>query len=407
VPTKLARPPEYDARYEAWRKINSSASAYRSAYLNKKLPQEDFDQLESIGFAWCRHEWKWENEIVPGLLAFKKVHGDLELPNKFVVPLGDEWPEKLLGMKLGVIVQHIRTSKAHVGEDLERKQWLDDNGFVWDEFERRWQDRVKPSLLFYKQQHGDMEVPARFTVPSIAPWPKKLWGTKLGKTVDSIRSTEHYVRDSPERKQWLQTEGFRFIAADVARPKNDQRWETEVKPALVSYKKAYSDLQVPFDFVVPSGGEWPEELEGMKLGKTVRDIRSSKYYVRDDPERKQWLDDNGFVWDETERRWQELVQPALSMYKQEHGNMHVPRSFVVPSAEPWPEKLWGLKLGVTLNKIRSKGDFVSDSPERRQWLDGEGFAWEMAPSNPERVRLAAAHYGRRRVGASTNGTATE
>ena len=29
--------------------------------------QEDFGQLEAMGFVWFRNEWVWEKRIVPGL----------------------------------------------------------------------------------------------------------------------------------------------------------------------------------------------------------------------------------------------------------------------------------------------------------------------------------------------------
>jgi hypothetical protein len=31
-----------------------------------------------MGFVWFRSEWTWEKQIVPGLEAYKAIHGDLE-----------------------------------------------------------------------------------------------------------------------------------------------------------------------------------------------------------------------------------------------------------------------------------------------------------------------------------------
>jgi hypothetical protein len=90
---------------------------------------------------------------------------------------------------------------------------------------------------------------------------------------------------------------------------------------------------------------------------------------------------------------------ALATYKELHGDMLVPRSFVVPSSEPWPEEMWEMKLGRTVNKIRSSGYFVRDDLERRQVLDDMGFVWKVKASAAERIRDAAAHYGRVRCGA--------
>jgi hypothetical protein len=138
----------------------------------------------------------------------------------------------------------------------------------------------------------------------------------------------------------------------------------------------------------------------MKLGFTVNSIRSAEHYVRNDPERRQWLDSIGFEWDPYERQWKSM-QEAFETYLQEHGDLAVTRSFVVPSCSPWPEKLWGMALGTTVNSIRTHGHFVDGKPERRQWLEDRGFLFKVRPSSAEKVRVAAAHYGRQRVGATS------
>jgi hypothetical protein len=95
------------------------------------------------------------------------------------------------------------------------------------------------------------------------------------------------------------------------------------------------------------------------------------------------------------------MQEAFEIYLQEHGDLAVTRSFVVPSCSPWPEKLWGMALGTTVHHIRTKGHFVDGKPERRQWLEDRGFLFKVRPSSAEQVQLAAAHYGRQRVGATS------
>jgi hypothetical protein len=113
----------------------------------------------------------------------------------------------------------------------------------------------------------------------------------------------------------------------------------------------------------------------MWLGQTVSTIRSQDMFVKGKPERREWLDSRGFVWDEFEHRWTEEVQPALLTYLEEYDDLRVPTSFVVPSEEPWPEACWGVKLGYTVANIRHSEDFVKGRPERREWLDGIGFVW--------------------------------
>jgi hypothetical protein len=114
----------------------------------------------------------------------------------------------------------------------------------------------------------------------------------------------------------------------------------------------------------------------MKLGGTVSNIRSSEQFVKDRPERRQLLDDMGFVWDDFEHRWAEVALPALHAYLDLNGHLRVPISFVVPEEAPWPESCWGMKLGSTVSDIRSSRErFVKDRPEWRELLDSMGFVW--------------------------------
>ena len=69
------------------------------------------------------------------------------------------------------------------------------------------------------------------------------------------------------------------------------------------------------------------------------------------------------------------MRAALLVYKEAHGDLQVPRVFVVPSGAPWPEEAWGMKLGHRVNQIRDREDYVKDHPERRAELDALGFRW--------------------------------
>ncbi|MDA8539161.1 helicase associated domain-containing protein [bacterium] len=152
---------------------------------------------------------------------------------------------------------------------------------------------------------------------------------RLGRTVNGIRVHEVFVKDEPERRAWLDSIGFVW-------DEFEHRWMEEVQPALLAYHDVYGDLRVPKSFVVPSEVPWPESCWGMRLGHTVGNIRVHEVFVKDEPERRAWLDSIGFVWAELEHRWMEEVQPALLAYHDVYGDMRVPQSFVVPSEVPWP-----------------------------------------------------------------------
>jgi len=113
---------------------------------------------------------------------------------------------------------------------------------------------------------------------------------------------------------------------------------------------------------------------GMPLGVRVDSIRSREDYVKYHPDRRAELDEMGFIWDDLERRWEE-VKEALITFKDANGDLEVPRKFVVPSEPPWPEKVWGMPLGVRVDSIRSREDYVKYHPDRRAELDEMGFIW--------------------------------
>jgi hypothetical protein len=396
VPEKLTKREGDDVRRPAWLELKQ-AKNYRVAYRYLQLPQQQFEELEEIGFAWCRNEEKWEKEVVPALMTYKQLRGNLLVTGLFVVPRSKPWPKHLWGMKLGKTVDNIRSIQHFVRGDPERRQWLDSIGFEWDDLKRQW-DSVQEALDTYWQVHGDLAVTQSFVVPSCSPWSKNLWGMALGKTVSGIRTKGNFAEGHPQRRQWLEDMGFEFDIAVYDNTKNDQRWVKEVAPALMTYKQLRGNLLVTRLFEVPRSKPWPKQFYGMKLGKMVNAIRSTAAFVRGNPERRQWLDSIGFEWDDLKRQWKS-VQEALITYWQQHGDLAVAQRFVVPACSPWSENLWGMTLGTTVDSIRSKGVFLGGHPERRQWLEDMGFLFKVRPSSAAQVRLAAAHYGRPRVGA--------
>ena len=145
--------------------LGKESAKYRKQYRELTLLVEDFQQLDGSGFAWCTNEWKWENMIVPALLKYKELHGDMHVPQGFVVPSSEAWPEKMWEMRLGKTVRSIRSSGYFVRDDPGRRQWLEENGFVFDVRELQW-EAAKHALATYKEPHGDIHVRRAFVVPS-------------------------------------------------------------------------------------------------------------------------------------------------------------------------------------------------------------------------------------------------
>ena len=65
-------------------------------------------------------------------------------------------------------------------------------------------DNVIRALEVYKTAESeDMDVPPEFQVPLERPWPKELWGLKLGQHVQSIRERGPLIANHDEREQRL------------------------------------------------------------------------------------------------------------------------------------------------------------------------------------------------------------
>ena len=234
---------------------------------------------------------------------------------------------------------------------------------------------LAPSLLTALgacgEHFGHVRVPTAFVVPDADGWPEEAHGLELGLQVSGLRTKKK--RGTLSQDDVAQLEALRFVW-DVP----EWRWQC-VRQSLLAYQEVHGDLEVLRPFVVPSEAPWPEEAWGIKLGDRVNTIRSEETFVKHHPERRAELDGLGFVWDEYERRWEE-VRAALLAYQEVHGGLEVPQAFVVPSEAPWPEEAWGMKLGYRVNNIRSSGDFVKHHPERRAELDALGFRWNSLAS---------------------------
>ncbi|CAM9898051.1 unnamed protein product [Ectocarpus fasciculatus] len=130
----------------------------------------------------------------------------------------------------------------------------------------------------------------------------------------------------------------------------------------------------------------------MRLGAKVAGVRNQSLYVRTDVARWYQLDAIGFVWDLSDAPFRE-VYDALLQYKAEHGNLHVPVAFRVPSSPPWHQDLWGLALGQRVLDIRATHRYIRNDPERIRLLNEAGFRWTDATkaSYGNVVRALKAH----------------
>ncbi len=83
------------------------------------------------------------------------------------------------------------------------------------------------------------------------------------------------------------------------------------------------------------------ETATIQLGAHVKAIRDKDELVYGRSDRRKQLTDLGFVWEDDQRmidsrRRFETVYEALACFKSIYHHLSIPRSFVVPNADPWP-----------------------------------------------------------------------
>ena len=73
----------------------------------------------------------------------------MDVPQKFVVPREDSWPDEMWDKQLGKIVNETRSNNRYDARDIpERRQWLEDHGFRW-KLRQSGAERAMASFVHY------------------------------------------------------------------------------------------------------------------------------------------------------------------------------------------------------------------------------------------------------------------
>lgn len=314
--------------------------------------------IENLGFRY--HPMYFDRRyafstVKYALLRYKDIYGDLLVPRNYNVPTPtDAFGSSVWGMGLGKIVSDIRGGRAFNSKKDQlkqmsfdfRSQWVGQfNGF----------EKIKAALIQYKELHGDMYVPEDFIVPQSENWEKEMWGMVLGHITKNIRDDNRYLSKHDE----LESIGFKYSSHRLTERLN------LVRIALERYNELYGDMLVPIKFVVPDeSDEWGEELWGMLLGKIVNATRAGNSHVR----MRSHLSEMGFDFYKQKQLKNAshhlIINLALQSYKEKHGNVFVPRDFIIPSDNiEWPRQTWGLKLGKLNLKILFGMKYMTEKKE--------------------------------------------
>ncbi|RHZ02925.1 hypothetical protein DYB31_004984 [Aphanomyces astaci] len=299
----------------------------------------------------------------------------ISIKTLFRIPSSDKYPLALQGIRFPV--SELRKEKREGRLDADIVAALDAIGFVWNVDQFQW-SQTQLALTKYKELHGNLLVQSHFNVPKDDPaWPTELWSKKLGVVV--ARSRAHKTTLPPEKKQWLDSTGFVWDAAEL-------HWKSNLA-ALETFKAIHDHLLVPSEFVVPADDpQWPVEMWGLKLGKLISRLRSTTTSLP--PHKLDVLNSLGFVWRVNARGVHRSPPANFSLKEQQHilqvvqvqrsqqrytKFVYLPSQFRVPDQAPWPLHLHKVKLNIS--KFRRAKIQGNVEPSIVQALDAMHFVW--------------------------------
>jgi hypothetical protein len=263
----------------------------------KSLSLEHRRCLDELGFIWSLLEGDWE-EGFNYLRNYKDREGHCRVPAKY----------KENGFPLGQWVITQRSCADTISE--ERRKQLDNIGFIWDPREMDWEEGFS-HLRSYRDREGHCRVPQSYMEH----------GYRLGQWVSVQRVRLNKITLSDEHRQRLDDLGFIWNVLEAD-------WD-EGFSYLKSYKDREGHCRVPTVY----------KENGFALGRWVSLQRSQKDDLT--AERRQKLDDLGFVWNKRDYAW-EVGFSHLRSYRDRVGHCRVPKD----------HKEDGYPLGQWVGKLR-------------------------------------------------------
>ena len=267
--------------------------------------------VDRIGSSW--------DELFGALKAYKEREGHCRVPS-----LHQE-----NGFRLGQWVSVQRCYRQTLSK--ERRQRLDEIGFVWDVYETAWEQGFG-YLKAYKEREGHCRVPAQHIED----------GFRLGVWIYSQRQK----KDTLPKEQRQRLDELAFVWDPL-----EADWERGFG-YLNAYKEREGHCRVPQD----------HKENGFRLGQWTSNQRVKKVSLSE--EQRERLDRLGFVWEPLETDWQQGFV-YLNAYKEREGHCRVPS---LHQENFFPLGQW---VGIQ----RKKKDRLSE--DRRKLLEEIGFVWDV------------------------------
>eukprot|EP01037_Dinobryon_pediforme_P021213 gene21213-22021_t len=285
-----------------------------------------------------------EIEAVVSLLeVFRQLHHHANVPQAFVVPAEEPWPQELHGDRLGMRISYLRSLKDKlVPAQVEQ---LDNAGMVWSNEEYQ-VGRIERGLTTYKAMYGDVRIPHLFVVPhGDGRWDRDLWDMRLGLAIYSVRHNGAYEAHRSR---------FEALGLTFDRWNEPQYPFALVRQALETFHAQHGHYKVPLTYVIAADdAAYTAEVRGMKLGQITQSIIHYELYA----EHRGELEAMGVPLKPRKELMVDRICEAVRCYRRVYGEgRDIPNGYVVPEgSSAYPRELWGLRLGRAVYGIRKEG----------------------------------------------------
>jgi hypothetical protein len=335
-------PFRYEEDLSFWKWVDNQ----RTAQTNKKLRADRKELLEKLDFVWRVDKSVPWNKQYEKLVAFQRKNGNCLVPTQY--------PEDTpFGSWVASQRRYHGNNKIRPGQ----KELLDKIGFVWKATgvvanyknnEKNWQQQYE-QLVEFKRKNGHCLVPSKYQQEDMS----------LGSWVSKQRAAQTNNIMRHDRKTLLDKIGFVWKVDKSAPAANaptamDQQWNKQYEK-LVEFKQKNGNCLVPIR----------KHQEELFLGNWVGKQRGrhAKNKMRQD--RKELLDEIGFVWRVEKYAPWEKQYGKLVEFKQKNGHCRVPKRYQKDlSLGKWVS--WQ-RVNHGKNKLRV---------DRKELLDEIGFVWK-------------------------------
>lgn len=345
VPTKYVTAD--GLRLGAW--INTIRGVYRGKKSNYRLLPEQIKALDDLGMIWDRRNDRlWEKGYFEAL-AYRNVHGDLNVPATFQTETGFHLGRWLIAQR-----QNKKLSD-------HRRKLLDDIGMIWTKLSP-WETRYALAKTYY-ETYGNLDIPSNYVSDGI-------W---LGKWLNEQRIVYQEKRPgrqlTPSQVDLLNKIGMSW------EDKHTVRWEQRYEHAK-QYFELHGNLLVPNDCV---------DTVGKALAAWIATQRKSRLQNKLTQSQIDRLSTIGMGWD-FDDPWENGFSHAQS-YFNEHGNLLVSDSYVCADGYALGNWIRNQRLNYTTPK---QGRTITTQQKTR--LDKLGMVWNVFADRWESAYLLAKAY---------------